>query len=154
MASNNLTGKSPLVTANHRFGSLDFIRSGAYCSLDEIAKLFNKRVSNWTRLQSTKDLFEEFRNEPAYNGASPFVDRNLRSESTGKFVAGGGLYAHPDIVIQFTIWCSPAFALWVSRQIRHLLTYGEVNLHYTEWTPEQHLQGVQFSRDDISDMYG
>ncbi len=34
------------------------------------------------------------------------------------------------------------------------MTYGEVNLHHTEWTPEQHIRGVQFGRDDISDMYG
>jgi hypothetical protein len=99
-------------------------------------------------------LFAAFREDPSYNGASPFIDRNLRSESTGKFIAGGGLYVHPDIAIQFAQWCSPAFALWVSRQIRHLMTYGEVNIHHTEWTPEQYLQGVQFGREDISDLYG
>jgi hypothetical protein len=134
-------------------GHVDFLRAGSYVNLNDIAKPFGKRVNNWTRLKSTQDLFKAFGEDPSYNGVSPFRDRNLRSESTGKFTQGGGLYAHPDIAIQFAQWCSPAFALWVSRQVRHLITYGEVNLHYTEWSPEQRLRGVQFNRDDINDMY-
>lgn len=66
---------------------------------------------------------------------------------------GGGTFAHPDIAIQFAQWCSPAFALWVSRQIRHLLTYGEVNIHYREWSEEQYQRGVEFNREDIRELY-
>ncbi len=106
------------------------------------------------RLKSTQALFEAFRQDPSYNGAEPFCDRELRSESTGKFVSGGGIFAHPDIAIQFAQWCSPAFALWVSRQIRHLLTYGEVNIHYQEWSEEQYHRGVEFNREDIKELYG
>lgn len=62
--------------------------------------------------------------------------------------------AHPDIAIQFAQWCSPKFALWVSRQIRHLLEYGEVNLNHTEWTTQQHNAGIEYNRDDIKEMYG
>jgi hypothetical protein len=42
----------------------------------------------------------------------------------------------------------------VSRQIRHLLQHGEVNLHYREWDADTYNRGVQFNRDDISEMYG
>ena len=105
MDSNNLTGKTYITTAYHKFGSLDFVRSGAYCSLDQIATLFGKRVNNWTRLEGTKELFAAFREDPSYNGASPFVDRNLRDKETGKFVDGGGLYAHPVIAEKFKEWC-------------------------------------------------
>ena len=62
--------------------------------------------------------------------------------------------AHPDIAIQFAQWCSPKFALWVSRQIRHLLEHGEVNLNHTEWTTQQHIIGIEYNRDDIKEMYG
>lgn len=65
-----------------------------------------------------------------------------------------GTWAHPHIAIQFAQWCSPKFALWVSRQIEHLIQYGEVNLDHTEWTTDQHLNGVELNRDDIKDMYG
>lgn len=139
--------------ALHQLGSVEFLRSGAYCNLNDIAKPFSKRVNNWMRLKSTQELLKAFREDPSYNGTVPFYDRELRSESTGKFVPGGGIFAHPDIAIQFAQWCSPAFALWVSRQIRHLLTYGEVNIHYREWSEEQYQRGVEFNREDIKELY-
>jgi len=154
MADIRLAGKSDVTVAYHQLGSLEFLRSNAYCDLNQIARPFGKRVKDWTRLKGTQELFQAFREDVAYGGAEPFVDRSLRSASTGQFVTGGGLYVHPDIAIQFAIWCSPAFALWVSRQIRHLMTYGEVNLNYREWTTEQVAQGLEFNRDDIKDMYG
>ena len=148
MADPSLTGKSDTAIAHHQFGNLEFIRSNQYSNLSEIAKPLGKRVDNWTRLESTKALLEAFEEDPAYRGILPFIDRNLRSEGTGKFVAGGGLYAHPDIAVQFAQWCSPKFALWVSRQIRHLMEHGEVNLHHREWTTEQYIQGMELNRDD------
>lgn len=139
------------------------MRSNAYCSLDDIARPFGKRIDNWTRLEGTKKLFQEFKNDASYGGAEPvytstggFVGlpshmREALSRSSGK---DRGTWVHPDIAIQFAQWCSPGFALWVSRQIRHLMTYGEVNIHYREWTETQQIEGQKFNRDDISDMYG
>jgi hypothetical protein len=161
----NLTGKDPVTTAIHKMGSVDFLRSGAYVNLNDIAKPFGKRVDNWMRLKGTKDLFDTFRNDPSYNGAQPIyavkgladLPSHLRyglQESHGASLLGyGGTFAHPDVGIQFAQWCSPGFALWVSRQIRHLMTYGEVNLHYTEWSASDRIQGQQYNRDDINDLY-
>jgi hypothetical protein len=39
-----------------------------------------------------------------------------------------GTFAHPDIAIQIAQWCSPKFALQVSRWIRELLITGKVEL--------------------------
>jgi KilA-N domain len=144
MATNNLTGKEPYTIAIHQLGSVEFMRSGAYCNLNDIAKPFGKRVDNWMRLKSTTSLMREFEQDPSYNGVSGVITKEGR---------GGGTYVHPDIAIQFAQWCSPGFALWVSRQIRHLMTYGEVNIHYREWTEEKYLRGVQLNRDDIQEMY-
>lgn len=78
----NLTGKSERVTALHRLGSVEFLRSGAYVRLNDIAKPFGKRLDNWMRLKTTKELFEAFKVERCYNGAKPFYviqggDRSL-----------------------------------------------------------------------------
>lgn len=89
-------------------------------------------------------ILSEFSQDPCYNGNPPVIAKEGR---------GGGTFAHPDIAIAFAQWCNPKFQLWVSRQIRHLLTYGEVNLHYTEWGEETRLQGIEYSRDDIEEMY-
>ncbi|MGL5061430.1 MAG: KilA-N domain-containing protein [Microcoleus sp.] len=141
----SLSGKDRHAIAFHQLGSVEFYRSGAYCNLNDIAKPFGKRVDNWMRLKETTSLMREFSQDPSYDGVPPIRTKEGR---------GGGTFAHPDIAIQFAQWCSPGFALWVSRQIRHLLTYGEVNLHYREWTLDQHQQGIQFNRDDIHEMYG
>ena len=74
---NNLTGKTPLAIACHKLGSVEFLRSGAYVNLNDIAKPFGKRVNNWTRLNATQELFQAFKDDPTYNGASPFLDRDL-----------------------------------------------------------------------------
>lgn len=159
----NLTGKDPVAIANHVRGTVEFIRSGAYANLNDIAKPFGKRIDNWTRLKTTQELFDEFRREPCYSGKEPIiaiVGRNLAPSDLSKLKNMGvkearqGTWAHPDIAIQFAQWCSPGFALWVSRQIRHLMTYSEVNLHYTEWTEDQIESGRQLNREDIWDMYG
>ena len=154
----NLTGKSEKVTALHRLGSVEFLRSGAYVRLNDIAKPFGKRLDNWTRLKTTKELFEAFKVDRCYNGAKPFytIQRGKVVPSDVRVLTENyteqGTYAHPDIAIQFAQWCSPSFALWVSRQIRHLLTYGEVNIHHTEWTEEEILRGHQFNADDVREI--
>lgn len=159
---NNLTGKDPLTVANHVQGTVEFIRRGAYANLGDIAKPFGKRIDNWTRLKTTKELIAAFESEPCYRGMLPIITakgfENLPSHLRYGLVRNdgtnyGGTWAHPDIAIQFAQWCSPGFALWVSRQIRHLLTYGEVNLHYTEWTDDQIESGIQLNREDIRDLY-
>jgi hypothetical protein len=161
----SLTGKDPLVLANHQKGVVKMLRVGAYTNLNDIAKPFGKRVDNWMRLKTTKELIEHFNQERSYNGVTPIyavkgfsdLPSHLRDalESTAdeEFKRHGGTFAHPDIAIQFAQWCSPGFALWVSRQIRHLLTYGEVNIHYTEWSENQRLTGLSYNRDDIKEMY-
>ena len=153
MADPSLTGKSDTTIAHHQFGNLEFIRSNAYCNLNEIAKPFGKQVENWMKLDGTKELIQAFKKDPAYRGIEPFAERIL-TNSSAKFAAGGGLFAHPDMAILFAQWCNPAFALWVSRQIRHLMEHGEVNLHHQEWTTEQYVLGLELNRDDIKDMYG
>lgn len=139
-----LTGKDITAVALHQFGSVEFLRSGAYCNLNDIAKTFGKRVDNWMRLKSTTSLLREFEQDSSYNGNPPVFSKEGRT---------GGTWAHPDIAIQFAQWCSPGFALWVSRQIRHLLTYGEVNIHYREWSDEQYQRGVDLNREDVKELY-
>lgn len=90
-----------------------------YINLNEMANSCNKRVDNWFRLQSTKDLLETFALQNDNGRIQPLIA--LKGGSGG----GGGSYAHPDIAIQFAQWCSPTFALQVSRWVREWLTTGQ-----------------------------
>lgn len=160
----NLTGKSPITTANHKHGTVDFLRSGAYVNLNDIASQFGKRIDAWTRLKGTQELFESFKKEPCYRGYEPIYAAKggkelpthlwdvVKNDGTAR-ASGKGTWAHPDIAIAFAMWCDPGFHLWVARQVRHLLTYGEVNLHVTEWTSEQLEKGREYNREDMKDLY-
>lgn len=150
------TGKEYFAIAKYKEFDISFLRSGAYVDLNDIAKPHGKRLDNWMRLKSTKELLIAFEEDLAYNGNPGILARKGNRSDTSHpryHSKTQGTFAHPDIAIAFAQWCNPRFALWVSRQIRHLMTYGEVNLHYTEWSQETRLQGVQYSRDDIDEMH-
>ena len=118
----NLTGKEPVKTAFHQLCSVDFLKSGAYCNLNDMAKPFGKRLGNWMRLKGTQKLFQAFRDDPSYGGAEPVVTSKGGYESYGlDCVTDRGTFAHPDIAILFAAWCDPGFALWMARQARNLV---------------------------------
>lgn len=148
-----LAGKDPIAVARCRQGIVELIRTDAYVNLSSIAAMFpGKRVGNWTRSKDAKEVFQAFKEDPAYGGAEPIKTVIFRDEQTGQ-ISEKGSWAHPDIAIHFAMWCSRPFGLWVARQIRHLLMYGEVNLHYTEWSEEDREKGHILNRDDIRELY-
>jgi hypothetical protein len=160
----SLIGKTEVVEANFKGSLIEMFRKGAYINANQIAAIYSKRLDNWMRLESTKELLEEFRNTPAYrylkpiktfkgnpNGWNPTnepIPSDLREYSTNE-----GTWMHPDIALIFAQWCSPTLALWVARQINHLLQYGEVNLDYQEWTAEQHQLGSDRNIEDKESTY-
>lgn len=163
MANTSLTGKDEIATAHYRGKFIDFLRSGAYVNLNDIAMVHSKRLDNWMRLQNTKELLEAFKEDRSYNGEQPFkiVKGNFSSKSDTsdlryhpKSLPQQGTWAHPDIAIEFARWCNPRFGLWCNRQIRHLLTHGEVNLHSSEWSIDKHEDALNANREDIKEMYG
>ena len=104
-----------------------------YINLNQMAEASGKRIDNWLRLDSTKELFAEF--DRQQSNSTPSDLRELNSDLV-HFEVGrssdlrnvqpalityqgnnGGTWAHPHIAIQFAQWCSAAFALQVSRWV-------------------------------------
>lgn len=100
-----------------RFNNADIEQriADGYINLNQMAKATGKRIDNWTRLQQTTSLLREFTADPQYLGVEPIMAIEGRT---------GGTWAHPDIAVQFAQWCSPAFALLVSRWVREWMTSG------------------------------
>lgn len=158
-----LTGEDPIAVARHKFGIVEFVRSNAYARLNDIGDCFGKKVPQWTRLAQAKEYIEAFKADRAYGQLPPIIvaeGRNINSVDAALLKQFGvekvrtGTWAHPDVVIEFARWCSPAFGLWCNRQIRHLLQYGEVNLHYTKWSQEEYEQGLEYNRQDWKEIRG
>lgn len=87
-----------------------------YINLNQMASAADKRIDNWLRLQETTSLLREFTESNEYAGVEPLITQQGR---------GGSTWAHPDLAIQFAQWCSPAFALQVSRWVRRWMTTGQ-----------------------------
>ncbi|MEX0271175.1 KilA-N domain-containing protein [Leptolyngbyaceae cyanobacterium UHCC 1019] len=85
-----------------------------YINLNQMAKAAGKRVDNWLKTKETKDLIAEFE---AQQSKLPLIGGSLDSALLTVEGKGGGTWAHPFISIQFAQWCSPAFALQVSRWV-------------------------------------
>jgi hypothetical protein len=106
-----------------------------------MAKAAGKRVGNWLRNQSTKELIAEFENL-TYSDPSKLKPALITQQ--GKY--GGGTWAHPDIAIQFAQWCSPGFALQVSRWVREWLTSGKAPV-------ASESEELEFSKGEFCDLY-
>ncbi|MEM8610437.1 MAG: KilA-N domain-containing protein [Cyanobacteria bacterium P01_H01_bin.105] len=94
-----------------------------YINLTQMAKAAGKRVDNWLRLHSTKELIEVFDTEIAsLDLRKQFPALVTMTSGVKGERGGGGTWAHPDIAIQFAQKCNPEFALQVSRWTRERMT--------------------------------
>ncbi|NKB18431.1 MAG: KilA-N domain-containing protein [Pseudanabaena sp. CRU_2_10] len=100
--------------------TIDQRPADGYINLNQMADATGKRIDNWLKNQSTKDLIAEFESLTTSNSRE--LNPAIVTQE-GRF--GGGTWAHPDIAIQFAMWCSPSFALRVSQWVRQWLTTGK-----------------------------
>lgn len=86
-----------------------------YVNLTQMAKLFNKRVSDWSRTESAK----------AYLEATSIVTRICVSElllqTKGGQIEDQGTWAHPLVAIAFGQWLNPRFHVWCNIHIKHII---------------------------------
>ena len=66
---------------------------------------------------------------------------------------GQRTWLHPYVAIAFAM-SVPEFQAEVSIWMVDLMKMGTVNPHVLRWTQEEYLRGVDYNRDDITDMYG
>jgi hypothetical protein len=175
----NLAGKEPVAIGYWQDKAIQFVRSNRYVRLNEMAEVYGKRIDHWLENKSTKEYLTAFRLDPVYRGYEPIIavrggntrnsgERTETPSQSGnrtdpsnsgyrsRLIPEGvqGTWAHPDIAIEFARWCDPVFGLWCNRQIRYLLTYGEVCIHYSEWDGSKMGDALQSNRDDIKELYG
>ena len=74
-------------------------REDGYINLNQMANATGKRIQNWLRLQSTKELLESFVDEDETSSLA-LITKN------GGFGGGGYTLAHPSIAKKFWDWCN------------------------------------------------
>ena len=86
-----------------------------YVSLTDMAKIHNKLVADYLRLNSTKAYLEALSIDMGYPMSS--LTRIVKGKSKSQ-----GTWAHPDIAIDFAQWCSPTFKVWANRTLRGVIS--------------------------------
>ncbi len=99
-----------------------------------------KRIKAWFSNQSTIDLLKALAKDLGIEpkGQDSALSSVVRvSAAYPQFVIvkrgspenGGGTWLHPDLALQLAQWCSPLFAIQVSRWVREWMTTGQNPLH-------------------------
>jgi hypothetical protein len=125
-----------------------------YVSVRDISAAIGKRFNDWTRTQFAKDVLDELSLQTGIptryakvrrDAQTPLVDENPGSHQ--------GIFVHPSVAFAYAM-SDPRFFARISLWLSDLNKVGTVNPHILQWTKEEYQRGIQFNRDDISDMYG
>lgn len=108
--------------------NIRFERRGdrVWVSLTDMAKATGKKVNDYTRLDSTIEFLKEFEGIAGH----PVMMSNVGGspETTGS-------WAIEEVAIDFAAWCNVNFRIWVTQQIRTLMTKGSVTIAPTPPQP-------------------
>ncbi|MBN2634934.1 MAG: KilA-N domain-containing protein, partial [Prolixibacteraceae bacterium] len=85
---------------------------GTMVNATEMAKPFGKKVKDWLRLDSTKELIEVFR------------ERQILPSQLVNVQHGVGTWLHEDLAMIFAQWLSPRFYIWCNSQVKEMLQTG------------------------------
>ena len=88
-----------------------------------LCKAGNKKINDWYRLNTTKELINELKSDTGIP-VSQIIDSKKGNSNDFQ----QGTWIHPDLAIQLAQWISPSFALQVSKWIRTLLNNGHVSI--------------------------
>jgi len=87
-----------------------------FVCLTQMAKIFDKKVNDWTRYDSSTAYIEAVSCETGINASQLLVSLKGNSANFGQ-----GTWAHPLVAIAFAQWLSPEFHVWCNLHIKHLI---------------------------------
>ncbi len=90
-----------------------------WVSLSDMAAATGKKVNDYTRLVATVEFLAEFK---SITGIPVMVS------NVGGAVETTGTWAIEEVAIDFAAWCNVKFRVWVSQQIKALMTTGTVSI--------------------------
>ena len=112
-----------------------FINATAMCTACD------KELKFWLHNKETLELFIELAKDLGINSNVGINPTSTARLSTTEYVElfpqlitlkkgspknGGGTYLHPDLAIQLAQWCSPRFAIQVSRWVKEWITSSQI----------------------------
>jgi hypothetical protein len=105
------------------------LREDGFIHATEICKIVNKKMSNWRRLNETKELINKLQyklSQKSENQSEVSQIIEVYKGNSGKYQQG--TWIHPELGINLAQWCDPNFALQVSAWMKELIFTGKVEL--------------------------
>ena len=101
--------------------NIRFERRGdrVWVSLTDMAKATGKLVGHWNALDSTIEYVAKFES---------IIGIPIMTSSPGGSPETTGTWAIEEVAIKFAMWCNIEFEIWVTQQIRTLMTEGVVSI--------------------------
>ena len=138
-----------------------FRGSDGYCEVSSMNKAMgNKRFTDWMKTKFAKSVVAELSKQAGIPIRTEFcegVGGSSHPSETGLIdydrSTGGGVWIHPYLVTAYALQ-DPVLYARVSIWLTDLMRLGTINPHLLKWTVEEYHRGLQFNREDISDMYG
>lgn len=130
---------------------------GYFCASD-MSSILEKTFSDWRRTQFAQRLL----NRLSVRLGLPIDRQNLGTQIVVSnqiplvdYIPGRGqkIWIHPALAMSYAM-SNPEFQADINVWIYELMTIGTVNPHVLKWTQEEYQRGLEFNRDDISEMYG
>jgi hypothetical protein len=127
-----------------------------YVSVRDLNKALGKRFADWSRSKFARELLDELSQIYRMPIEAKGVE-NLRPPCCGlvdRVVEGNqGIYVHPAVALSYCM-SNPRFQARINAWLLNLTQYGTATPHYQDWSAVEYLRGVEYSRDDIREMYG
>lgn len=111
--------------------AFEMVGENVVVNATEMAKVFNKEVSGFLRLDGTKSYIQAFCESEDLHSEDEFTPNGKLI----KVVNGGkhnGTWMERSVALKFAAWLDPHFEVWVYKTIDKLL-FGEYELIHKKW---------------------
>lgn len=117
--------------------SIRFERRGdrVWMSLTDMAKATGKQVGHWTRLDGTVEYLDKLES---------VLQIRITETAQGGIPESQGTWAVEEVAIKFAMWCNVEFEIWVTQQIRTLMSEGVVAITpVTHALPQTYIEALK-----------
>jgi len=119
--------------------------SDGYLDATAMCQATGKLFAGYKRLKSTKEYLDALSSDMQIHTSN--IIQVVKGVQKGKTAQDQGTWIHPNASIHLAIWCSPDFAVMVTKWTFELLTKGSVSLD-----PKQNALLVQAKVDELDKL--
>jgi len=102
-------------------------RSDGYLNATDMCQATTKRLNDYKRLKSTKEYIKALASDAGIPASQ--IIQVIKGVTKNRTAQEQGTWIHPYASIHLAIWCSPDFAVIVTKWVFELLTKGTVSLN-------------------------